>query len=130
MKKTFLSSTLLLLFLALLSPSRSIAQTTNYQDLIIRIPELFAQRNLVATKTELVNLGGIQYVNFCQSNKMLLLRIDRNIHLTDEPVMTVLKTRGLTYEIKQGATIAQVMSLCTDPSPTPAPTGDTDPGSH
>jgi hypothetical protein len=117
MKKFTLLSLFFVVFLTTFNSQNSCAQTApNYQELIVQIPVVIT-REFSQLKADIIALGAIQFINYCESEQCLMLKMDRNVHLNDTALLNLLKTKNLPFEVKTDATIAQAMSQCTsDPA--------------
>lgn len=89
-----------------------------FQELILQIPSIDEDRSLPQLKADLLALGGIQYINYCNSLKCVMLKIDRNLHPNDQAVHHFFEVKLIPYHIKTGASISQVLSKCTDQNTT------------
>ncbi len=105
---------LLFLFLFVSAPLLK-AQTAVYDELILQIPSADETRNLPQFKADLIALGGIQYVSYCNQLKCILLKVDRTIHPGNQVVQSFFETRLIPYQIKIGVSITDIITNCKDP---------------
>lgn len=118
-KYTFRKLLLSTLFFFLTAISTLSAQAPPvFQELILQVPSVDESRSLPQLKTDLLALGGIQFINYCNSLKCIMLKIDRNIHPNDQVVHHMFEVKLIPYHIKTGATISQILSKCTDQNST------------
>ncbi|MDQ3046461.1 MAG: hypothetical protein M3R27_02860 [Bacteroidota bacterium] len=91
------------------------AQTAAYEELVIQVPGADEGRSVPQIKTDLLALGGIQFVDYCESLKCFLLKIDRSVHASNQQVDTFFETRLIPYYIKNGVSIGDLLVKCKAP---------------
>ena len=111
--RIFLGLSICLFFTAFSTNAK--AQSENaLAELMIEVPQLDSSRTLDPLKTNLIALGGVQFADYCDSEKLLMLNVDRNIQADDKNILNVLAAAGLSAYVKNDGTIAKAQQNCKD----------------
>ncbi len=104
------------IFLAgIFSPASGQSHVSSYRELLIEVPQMNAEKSLPGTVTNLVALGGIHYIGYCDQMKCLLLKADESVHANNVQIMNKLKDLNIPFLIKPTGKISQVLAACKDP---------------
>jgi hypothetical protein len=97
-------------------PSNSLAaeRINNIDELIIQVPDAAPNRNVDIIETALINLGGVNVVSFCNSQKCFCLNVDRNIQPTNDNIIRAVANLGYQLEVKTSGSIQEAQADCKD----------------
>ncbi len=88
----------------------SILLTSPMKEFIIEVNEV-NDKNLSEVRNSLEGQGGISFKGYCPSMHILMYLVDRDMH-PDDSFLNKLTALSLTFQIKEGASIASVTSNC------------------
>lgn len=96
------------------------AQTTNakYRELIVQVPGIGSQRGFPEIRGKLINIPGVHVIAFCESQHLILIRIDKKKLADNKPVLEAISHLEFKFYLKKDATIAKAMDACKDKSMT------------
>ena len=114
MKHLLLIAIFLLLKFSFPATSLAAEKISNIQELIIMVPDAAPNRNVDVIETALINLGGVNVLSFCNSQKCFCLNVDRNIQPDNENIARAIINLGYNLEIKTSGTIAEAQADCKD----------------
>ena len=85
---------------------------TYYKDLIIQIPGIVKERGYPDIKNALLEIEGVGVYTFCQSQHLILLKVNMNLLPDDKIIYNKIRELGFDFYIKENATIAQALTTC------------------
>jgi hypothetical protein len=86
----------------------------NTNELLIQIVDAEPNRNLPTIESALQSLGGISIVGFCNSEKCLMMNVDRTVQPTNDAIFRAIINLGYHPELKTSGTIQQAQDACKD----------------
>lgn len=92
----------------------SFAQEQNFRELIIQVPGIYTSRGLPEIKNAISSVEGVRVAAFCQSQFLILMRVDNKLQPDNKPVFTAVKNLGYQYHVKPDVTIEKAMASCRD----------------
>jgi hypothetical protein len=101
------------------------AKVQNTGELILQLPEA-GPKNIHQIITALSNLNGVTYSGYCENEKCFFLLVDRDINPDNTAVTEKIKSLGMSFSEKTGATIANAIGHCSN-FIEPAPLSETNP---
>ena len=92
------------------------AQTgeSEYRELIVQVPGIVGTRGFPEIKSKLLALDGVHVVAFCETQQLIMLRIERKKQANNRPVFTAISDLQYRFHVKEGATISKAMDACKD----------------
>jgi len=96
------------------------AQTTNanYRELIVQVPGIGSNRGFPEIRGKLINIPGVHVIAFCESQHLIMLKIDKKKQADNKPVFAAINQLEFKFYVKEGASIAKAMDACKDRSMT------------
>jgi hypothetical protein len=100
-------------FLLALSANAQQAQVDT-RELIVQVPGIVSTRGFPEIKTRLAAIPGVRVVAFCESQQLLLIKVERKKLADNRPVFEAISELGFKFYLKEGATIANALKACKD----------------
>jgi hypothetical protein len=85
-----------------------------FRELIVQIPGIVSARGLPDINNKLAAIQGTYIVAFCESQHLVMMKLDRKKLPDNKPVYDAISELGYKFSIKEGATISKAKSECKD----------------
>jgi len=95
-----------------------------FRELLVQIPGIESSRGLPDIKSKLSDIPGLYIVAFCESQHLVMMKIERKRLPENKPVYDAISELGYKFYVKEGATISQAKNTCKDKKLTVYPTTD------
>jgi hypothetical protein len=89
---------------------------TEYRDLIIQVPGISSSRGFPDIRGKLINVPGVHVIAFCESQQLILMRIEKKKLADNRPVFDAISQLEFKFNVKDGATLQKAMNACKDKS--------------
>ncbi len=107
--KRFLPLTLICFVLTLFTNASAQSKEKKTMELIMEVPKADALKSFKSLKKKLNDLPEVKVEGFCDSKKLLLLRINPQEYFN---VLVAVNEAGYTYYVKKDLHISEVISAC------------------
>ncbi len=94
------------------------------RELIVQVPGIESGRGFPEIKNKLTGIQGLYIVAFCESQQLIMMKLDKKKMPDNRPVLNALSETGYKFYIKEGATISRAKGECRDKKLTIFPTSD------
>ena len=85
-----------------------------YRELIVQVPGIVSTRGFPEIKNKLASIPGVFIVAFCESQQLVMMRLDKKKLADNKPVFDAFSELGFKFNVKEGATISKAKRECKD----------------
>jgi hypothetical protein len=86
----------------------------DYRELIVQVPGIETKRGFPDIKNKLSTITGLYLVAFCESQQVVMMKLDKKKLPDNRPVLNAISETGYKFYVKEGATISRAKSECKD----------------
>ena len=85
-----------------------------FRELIVQVPGIVSSRGFPDIKSKLSGIPGTFIVAFCESQHLVMMKLDKKKLPDNKPVFDAVSELGYKFTVKEGATISKAKSECKD----------------
>ena len=85
-----------------------------FRELIVQVPGIVSVRGFPDIKNKLTAIPGLYIVAFCETQHLVMMKLDKKKIPDNNPVYNALSELGYKFSVKEGATISKAKGECKD----------------
>jgi|GEM_PF-2357257 len=86
----------------------------DYRELLVQVPGIASTRGFPEIRGKLINIPGVHVVAFCESQHLIMLKIETKKLADNRPVFEAISMLEYKFYVKEEATISKAMDACKD----------------